>query len=194
MKSLKNKIILGALIVGIGAFCPTQAISQVNLEDKVSTAVVSQESAEPLYRNTNPTTNSIIIIGEPVEQKEVELKSITGIIKAIDEDEIPILSSMMTVLYNASTKSMEPTYIIESGSFQFENMRIYSETDKKTYRVVFPGPSNYQVGDKVNFKYEPKTTLSFNELVDQYHNGSMVNSPLQRGYFNLDGLIRRQGE
>jgi hypothetical protein len=182
MKSLKEKILLGALIAGIGAFCPTQAISQVNLEDKVSSEVVSRESAEnsPSYYVNSPK--------KPVAEQSTGLKSITGVIKAIDEDEIPILTTVLTRDYSG-----KGTFSPESGLFQLEHMRIYSESDKKTYKLIFPGPSNYQVGDKVTFRYEPKTILSFDELVQQYSKSEM-NNPVQRGYFNLDGLIRRGDE
>ena len=63
--------------------------------------------------------------------------------------------------------------------------------------MLFPGPSNYQVGDHVKFKYEPMTILSFKELVGNYGisiGENPVMSPLQRGYFNIDGLIKRQDE
>lgn len=198
MNSLKEKIVLGALIAGMGFFSPANAVSKVNLEDKISSAVVSpsvvsEKSAEPMYHNTTPATTTIVIGGglQVIEEEKVEYKTITGVIKAIDEDEIPIIAPVPTPFFNASSGKTELMFMPQSGDFQFENIRIYSEKDKKTYKLVYPGPSNYQVGDKASFKYEPKTTLSFSELVSEYSNNEKaVDYPLQKGYMHLDGLIK----
>ena len=197
MNSLKEKIMIGALIAGMGFFSPANAVSKVNLEDKISSAVVSQsvvsdKSAEPMYHNTNPAINPVINRGIPViEEEKIEYKTITGVIKSIDEDEIPIIAPVPTPFFNSGSGKVESIFMPQSGDFQFENIRIYSEKDKKTYKLVYPGPSNYQVGDKASFKYEPKTTLSFSELVSEYSNNEKaVDYPLQKGYMHLDGLIK----
>jgi len=186
--SLK-KIIALSLAVGIGVgvlgFSQAKSSMNPNLEQMVSVEANTQE--------LNPSKK----VDVSNNNQKYELKIITGYIKSIDEDSLPVISSGWADVYNNETKQIEYQFLVEPGDFQFEHMRIYSEADKKVYNMLFPGPSNYQVGDHVKFKYEPMTILSFKELVGNYAlsiGENPVMSPLQRGYFNIDGLIKRQDE
>ena len=187
--SLKKIIALSlAAGIGVGVLGFSQAKSSMNpnLEQMVSVEANTQE--------LNPSKN----VDVSNNNQKYELKIITGYIKSIDEDSLPVISSGWADVYNNETKQIEYQFLVEPGDFQFEHMRIYSEADKKVYNMLFPGPSNYQVGDHVKFKYEPMTILSFKELVGNYAlsigENPLINSPLQRGYFNIDGLIKRQDE
>jgi|GEM_PF-2042486 len=205
MKSLKQKILLGALIAGVGffGFSPAKSINNATLEQKVSSeiatsAIIEENASTAEWNDTFPRNYS------DYAEKNADLKIITGYIKSIDEDSLPIIFSECAKALIPGTNDYEDISMVARGDFQFENMRIYSEADKKVYKLIFPGPSNYQVGDHVKFKYTPMTTISFEQLVKEYSNvpansNTFVRSILppttpQRGYFNIEGLIKRQDE
>lgn len=104
------------------------------------------------------------------QQSQSQIKSISGKITSIDEDSLAIRGG-------------------DAGAnFEFEHFRIEA-TDENTYKLIFPGPSNYQVGDFVEFQYLPQTRVSYADLISA---GGMSSYYLwQKGYFDVDGLIQR---
>jgi len=110
-----------------------------------------------------------------------QTKNITGKIVNIDEDSFAISG------YKAGV------------NFEFEHFRIKA-SDGKIYKLIFPGPSNYQVGDEVDFAYKPQSQIDFqdiiyasdkNELYSHENNYAPTVSLIQEGYFNADGIIPR---
>jgi len=101
-------------------------------------------------------------------------------------DSIPIKS------LGEITSIDEDSFAIGMGNrganFEFENIRI-KDLDGKTNKFILPGPSNYEVGDKVTFEYYPKSRISYKELLEIDKVGSTI--PLQKGYFDIKGIIKR---
>jgi len=105
---------------------------------------------------------------------QYDIKKVYGRIVSIDED-----SFAMGAFY-------------KGANFEFEHFRIEA-TDGKTYKLIFPGPSNYQVGDTVHFQYKAQPRISYQDLLNV---GTAKNKDdkgwlLQDGFFEADGLIQR---
>ena len=103
-------------------------------------------------------------------QPQYQTGNISGTIIGIDED-----SFAMSTMYGGT-------------SFEFEHFRIEA-LDGKTYKFIFPGPSNYQVGDKVDFQYRAQQQVSYRDLLNDGTVGDLYS--LQDGFFNVDGVIQR---
>ena len=79
-------------------------------------------------------------------------------------------------------------------------MRIRA-SDGKVYRLIFPGPSNYQVGDKVDFASDSRTRVTYKELAEITYKEKVDRKGgevercsrcvMQDGYFDVDGVIKR---
>ena len=115
-----------------------------------------------------------------VQSKDLR-KDISGRIIDIDEDSFGVMNSSGY-----------------SNDFRFECIRIKT-LDGKIYNLLYPGPSNYRVGDEVNFKYSPASRVSHRELL-RVGGGNFVRGiagggfnyvPLQNGSFEIDGVIKR---
>ncbi len=104
-------------------------------------------------------------------QPQNQTKRISGKIINIDEDSFAIGSSFR-----------------QGANFEFEHMRIKA-SDDKIYRLLFPGPSNYQVGDEVDFQYKEQSKISFKDLFRNFKESQIY--LLQEGYFDADGIIIR---
>lgn len=78
------------------------------------------------------------------------------------------------------------------SNFEFEHMRIKA-LDGKIYKLIFPGPSNYIVGDEVNFQYYQTPRVSYKELCryGREKTSLIIPVPMQKGYFDIDGVIVR---
>lgn len=73
------------------------------------------------------------------------------------------------------------------ANFKFEHFRIEA-SDGKTYKLIFPGPSNYQVGDAVDFRYKAQSKISYMDLINEIGKDLYL---YQDGFFDADGLILR---
>ena len=102
-------------------------------------------------------------------QSQDQIRKISGEIVDIDED------SLAVGMYYAG------------ANFEIEHMRIKA-SNGKIYRLLFPGPSNYQVGDKVDFQYKEQSRISFEELLKSFEEPKYN---FQNGYFDIDGIIMR---
>lgn len=88
----------------------------------------------------------------------------------------------------------EDSFAMYSGyagaNFEFEHFRVETPNGS-IYKLIFPGPSNYLVGDEADFEYIPQTRVSYAELGHYKGDFGAFASPLQKGYFDIDGIIVR---
>jgi len=103
-------------------------------------------------------------------QKEYQIKNISGKIVSIDEDSFAMGADW------------------KGANFEFEHLRVEA-TDGKIYKLIFPAPSNYQVGDSVNLQYRAQRRVSCQDLINEGAE-RLVSWPLQLCSFEVDGLIQ----
>lgn len=128
----------------------------------------------------------------PVSGKSLDhpngTESISGKITHIDEDSF--------VVYMASAQSGA------SANFEFEHLRIKADDgERKIYQLIVPGPTNYLIGDSVSLQYKPLKRVTYEDLTLEGCGEALIrfgsgikhsNCPsLQRGYFNVDGIVQR---
>ncbi len=103
-------------------------------------------------------------------QRQEEIRTVYGKIVDIDEDSFAIGG------------------LYKGANFDFENL--FVEADGKIYRLVYPGPSNYRVGDSVTFHYKPRPLVFYKDILNEgertRHHGFFT---LQDGSFRADGII-----
>ncbi len=106
--------------------------------------------------------------------KDKHSKTIEGYVGYIDED-------FLIVEGNSGT----------SGSFQYETIHVKTSTDsdKKVYYLVHPGPSSYHEGQHVSFRYVPKSKVFYREITD-FSMDYPHTRPVQNGYVMVDGIIK----
>lgn len=113
------------------------------------------------------------------QKQDNETKTIKGVIKNIDED-----SFYMVEKFHGS-----------SANFTFENFRVsghivgkgYILVAKK-YKLIYPGPSNYQKFDNVILTYKILSEpISYEELAKKYFTGRVHH--IQKGEIRADGII-----
>lgn len=111
---------------------------------------------------------------EEIQKKAHTLYKITGTIDYIDED----------------------SFYVEDGTFEFENWEVNGDNGYK-YKIVFPRPSNYKVGDKIDVKIYSLESISYNTLVNvasgenPFEKSTHTSYRTQTGYLEVDGIIKR---
>lgn len=126
------------------------------------------------------------LVSSGLAQEQRETKEISGDIINVDEDSVAYIIGKV------------PT------TFEFEHIRVltYSEEEKlQDYKLILPGPSNYQKGDIATFEYVPISEITYRDLVKMGLSKDAVEDVtglppyitalhvLQKGYFNIDGVI-----
>jgi len=85
----------------------------------------------------------------------------------------------------------EDSFVLDiGGNFEFEHFRIESP-DGRVYKLIFPGPSNYNVGDDVDFTYKIQNRISYLDLATLANPEFRRGYPNQDGFFEVDGIIQR---
>lgn len=128
------------------------------------------------YPNGTNNSESNIRKNKSVQiEPQHETKKISGKIVDIDEDSFAI------------------GYNWRGANFEFEHFRIKA-SDGKVYKIIFPGPSNYDVGDEVDFQYRTQQRINYQDLIKDYEEtkGTIYHVfPMQEGYFDADGIVAR---
>lgn len=95
---------------------------------------------------------------------------VSGVITNVDEDSFFIKEQWGKII-----------------NFQFENIEL-TEYDEKTHRLIYPGPSNYKVGDKLNLFYDILfgSRIEYKDLAKKYYGNYM---DVQGGFVQGDGII-----
>lgn len=111
---------------------------------------------------------------EVVQERELTRK-VTGLIESIDEDPLPIRG------YNKAV------------TLQIEHIRVIANEGGvwNRYRLIFPGPSGYLKGDRVEFEYKPMSSVTYDDLLNVIVSDWMDNpAMIQKGSFdNIHGII-----